>query len=92
MIELIGLQKYYNKGKQNEIHVINDVSLNVPESGMCAIFGPSGCGKTTLLNVIGGLDDYETGIITIDGLSMEKKTDLLRNKYIGFIFQNYYSG
>ncbi|MBR7020587.1 MAG: ABC transporter ATP-binding protein/permease [Lachnospiraceae bacterium] len=89
MIELIGLQKYYNKGKQNEIHVINDVSLNVPESGMCAIFGPSGCGKTTLLNVIGGLDDYETGIITIDGLSMEKQTDLLRNKYIGFIFQNY---
>ena len=89
MIELLGLQKYYNKGKQNEIHVINDVSLNVPESGMCAIFGPSGCGKTTLLNVIGGLDDYESGILTIDGLSMEKQTDLLRNKYIGFIFQNY---
>ncbi|MBO4652594.1 MAG: ABC transporter ATP-binding protein/permease [Lachnospiraceae bacterium] len=89
MIELIGLQKYYNKGRQNEIHVINDVSLHVPESGMCAIFGPSGCGKTTLLNVIGGLDDYESGILTIDGLSMEKQTDLLRNKYIGFIFQNY---
>ena len=90
MIELNGLQKYYNKGKQNEIHVINNVSMSIPETGMCAIFGPSGCGKTTLLNVIGGLDSYESGILTIDGLSMEQKTDLLRNRYIGFIFQNYY--
>ena len=89
MIEIIGLQKYYNKGKQNEIHVINDVTLEAPECGMCAIFGPSGCGKTTLLNVIGGLDNYESGVLRIDGMSMEEKTDLLRNRYIGFIFQNY---
>ena len=89
MIELNGLQKYYNKGRQNEIHVINDVTMSIPETGMCAIFGPSGCGKTTLLNVIGGLDNYESGILTIDGLNMQQKTDLLRNRYIGFIFQNY---
>jgi len=89
MIELNGLQKYYNKDKQNEIHVINDISLNLPESGMCAIFGPSGCGKTTLLNVIGGLDDCESGVISVDGKSLSDHTDIIRNRYIGFIFQNY---
>ena len=56
MIKLNSLHKYFNKGRQNEIHVINDVSLDLPERGMVAIFGKSGCGKTTLLNVIGGLE------------------------------------
>ena len=56
MIEIKGLHKFFNKGRPNEIHVINDVSLTLPEKGMVAIFGKSGCGKTTLLNVIGGLD------------------------------------
>ncbi len=89
MIKLQGLNKYFNKGKQNQIHVINDVSLDLPEKGMVAIFGKSGCGKTTLLNVIGGLDGYENGILTIDGEDLGKNTDVLRNKYVGYIFQNY---
>ncbi len=89
MIKLNSLNKYFNKGKQNEIHVINDVSLELPESGIVAVFGRSGCGKTTLLNVIGGLDSVESGSITIDGESINQNTDALRNKYIGYIFQNY---
>ncbi len=89
MIKLQKLDKYFNKGKQNEIHVINDISLELPESGIVAIFGKSGCGKTTLLNVIGGLDSYGSGSVTLDGESISKNTDTLRNKYIGYIFQNY---
>ena len=89
MIKLQRLHKFFNKGKQNEIHVINDVSLDLPERGMVAIFGKSGCGKTTLLNVIGGLDRFESGSLTIEGESIAEKTDAVRNRCMGYIFQNY---
>ncbi len=89
MIKISGLNKYFNKGKPNEIHVINDVTLELPERGMVAVFGKSGCGKTTLLNVIGGLDGFSSGDVTLDGNSMKGGSDTLRNKYIGYIFQNY---
>ncbi len=89
MIKLQGLNKFFNKGKQNEIHVINNVDLTLPESGMVAIFGKSGCGKTTLLNVIGGLDKFESGTISIQDQDIRKNTDVIRNQYVGYIFQNY---
>jgi ABC-type lipoprotein export system ATPase subunit len=89
MIKLQGLHKYFNKGRQNEIHVINDISLELPEKGMVAIFGKSGCGKTTLLNVIGGLDSFASGSLTIEGQDVRRNTDVIRNRYIGYIFQNY---
>ena len=72
MIKINSLQKYFNRGKGNEIHVLNDITMELPERGMVAIFGRSGCGKTTLLNVIGGLDSYLSGSVEIDG---EKITD-----------------
>ena len=56
---------------------------------MIAIFGKSGCGKTTLLNVIGGLDGYASGSLTIEGRDIRKDTDDIRNAYVGYIFQNY---
>ena len=89
MISIKGLNKFFNKGKQNEIHVINDVTLDLPERGITAIFGKSGCGKTTLLNVIGGLDGFASGSLTIEGQSITKNTDEIRNKYVGYVFQNY---
>ena len=89
MIKLDGLHKFFNKGKSNEIHVINDVSLDFPDHGMVAIFGRSGCGKTTLLNVIGGLDKVQKGSVFVEGQAMSASRDELRNKYIGYIFQNY---
>ncbi len=89
MIKINSLHKFYNKNKSNEIHVINDVSLELPSSGMVAIFGRSGCGKTTLLNAIGGLDKTNSGEILVDGENIAKNTDILRNKHIGYIFQNY---
>ncbi|MBQ4269143.1 MAG: ABC transporter ATP-binding protein, partial [Clostridia bacterium] len=89
MISIRSLQKFFNKGKQNEIHVIDDITLDLPERGVVAIFGRSGCGKTTLLNVIGGLDGFESGALTVDGKDIRKNTDETRNRYIGYIFQNY---
>ena len=89
MIKINSLHKFFNKGRSNEIHVINDVSIDLPQKGIVAIFGKSGCGKTTLLNVIGGLDDFHSGSVTIKGEDVSKDPDLLRNKYIGYIFQNY---
>ncbi|MBO7369249.1 MAG: ABC transporter ATP-binding protein, partial [Clostridia bacterium] len=89
MIKLDRLDKYYNRNGSNEIHVINDVSLELPNNGMVAVFGRSGCGKTTLLNVIGGLDKFSGGTVTIDGNDISLDTDVLRNLYVGYVFQNY---
>lgn len=89
MIVIRHLDKTFNRGKQNAIHVIDDVSLELPASGLVAIFGRSGCGKTTLLNVIGGLDRVQGGQIEIDGERMTLSSDSLRNRSVGYIFQNY---
>ncbi len=89
MIKINSLHKYFNRGRQNEIHVLNDISLDLPERGMVAIFGRSGCGKTTLLNVIGGLDSYLSGSVEIGGDKISTGSDALRNRHIGYIFQNY---
>lgn len=89
MISIKGLNKFFNKGRQNEIHVLNDINLELPDKGLVAIYGKSGCGKTTLLNVIGGLDKFAGGNILIREEPITKNTDDIRNKYIGYIFQNY---
>jgi len=89
MIKLQKVNKFYNKGGANQIRAINNTDLELPERGMVAIFGKSGCGKTTLLNAIGGLDSIDSGVITVFGQNIRENTDLVRNKYIGYIFQNY---
>ncbi len=89
LIRLDHVNKYFYRGKQNEIHVINDVSLDLPTCGMVAVFGMSGCGKTTLLNVIGGLDRFSDGSVTFDGQDIQENPDVLRNRDMGYIFQNY---
>jgi len=93
MIKVNHLEKYFNKGQRNEIHVINDISLDLPSKGLVVLLGPSGSGKTTLLNVLGGLDKVQKGIIEFEEEVIEKYKsstwDHLRNKHIGYIFQNY---
>ena len=69
MIKIEHLNKYYNKGKSNEIHVINDTNLELPNIGLITFLGESGRGKTTLLNVIGGLDKA-TGTIEYDDIKL----------------------
>jgi len=92
MINVNNLNKYYLKGKTNEIHVINDCNLSLPDTGLITILGESGSGKTTLLNVIGGLDKA-TGVIKYNDLEFKnynmRKIDTYRRKNIGYIFQNY---
>lgn len=93
MIKIENVNKYFNRHKKNEIHVINNTSLNFKESGLVALLGPSGCGKTTLLNTIGGLDKINSGAIYINGMRITKrsssKIDKIRNINIGYIFQDY---
>ena len=67
MVRLEHVNKYFNRRKKNEIHVINDTTLQMENKGLVALLGPSGCGKTTLLNVIGGLDKIGSGNIYING-------------------------
>ena len=92
MIKLKGVNKYFNKGKKNQIHVINDTTVNLGTSGLVALLGPSGSGKTTLLNVIGGLDKVNKGDIFVDGQKITgrgaSKVDKIRNLNIGYIFQD----
>ena len=71
MIKVDSLNKYFYKGKSREIHVINDVSIELPDKGLVCFLGPSGCGKTTLLNVLGGLDKA-SGSIYYDNVDYNK--------------------
>ena len=67
MIEISKVNKYFNRHRKNQIHVINNISLNMENTGLVALLGPSGSGKTTLLNAIGGLDKVQKGKIFING-------------------------
>ena len=93
MIELKSVNKYFNRHKKNELHVINNTSLILEDNGLVALLGPSGCGKTTLLNTIGGLDKIKSGKIIINGKKISSKNtykvDKIRNLNIGYIFQDY---
>lgn len=93
MIKLVNVNKYFNRFKSNQIHVINNTNLELPETGLVALLGESGCGKTTLLNAIGGLDKINSGAIYVNGKKMPRGTtyakDKLRTLNIGYIFQNF---
>ena len=94
MLKLEKLNKYFNKGKRNQLHIINNTTLEFNKPGIVALLGASGSGKTTLLNVIGGLDKANKGKIYINGYKITKMTpthkiDKIRNLNIGYIFQDY---
>ena len=90
MIKIENIGKVFNARSRNRNAVLKDVSFELPDRGLVAIFGKSGSGKTTLLNIIGGLDKQDKGKIYIDGENVAGKVDKIRNAKIGFIFQNYY--
>ena len=93
MIKLSNVNKYFNRHRKNEVHVINNTSLDFDNKGLIAFLGNSGSGKTTFLNVIGGLDKFQKGKIYIDGKKINRfnyhKMDKIRNIKIGYIFQDY---
>ncbi len=92
IVECKDINKTYQQGKI-EVHALKGVSLSIDEGGFVALAGPSGSGKTTLLNIIGGLDQSDSGSVSVDGNTFEKMTQsqlaLLRLHKVGFIFQSY---
>lgn len=94
MIKVNNLNKYYNKGKKNEQHVLNNINLEFGNTGLVCILGESGSGKTTLLNIIGGLDDFANGTLQVNDTILksykQKLIEPVRNDNFGYIFQNYY--
>ncbi len=90
MIEIKNLNKYYGRGKNGEIHAVNDITASLPATGIVALFGKSGCGKTTFLNIVGGLDNAQSGSVELCGKRISQSADDARNRDIGYIFQNYY--
>ena len=92
MLELINIKKDYPAGS-GTVHALRGIDLQFRESDFVAILGPSGCGKTTMLNIIGGLDQYTHGDLKINGRSTkgfkDRDWDSYRNHSIGFVFQNY---
>lgn len=92
MIQLINISKNY-KTKSGEVQALKGINLTLPDKGMVFILGKSGCGKTTLLNIIGGLDSITDGEVIVDDVSIKSYKgsdyDEYRNKYIGFVFQEY---
>lgn len=93
MIEIKNIVKTYRPKKGGVVTALNDVSLKFPEKGLVFILGKSGSGKSTLLNVMGGLDNADSGEIIIKGKSSKDFSagdfDSYRNTYLGFIFQEY---
>ena len=92
MLKLTNITKDY-KVADTVVHALKGVSLNFRKSEFVSILGPSGCGKTTLLNIIGGLDKYTSGELSISGVGTkdfkDADWDVYRNHRIGFIFQSY---
>ena len=92
MLQLKEIVKKYKTG-DTEVEALKGVSLTFRNSEFVSILGQSGCGKTTLLNIIGGLDQYTSGDLVINGKSTkqfkDRDWDTYRNHSIGFVFQSY---
>jgi putative ABC transport system ATP-binding protein len=92
MLKISNLHKSYPIG-DSSLHVLKGINLNIEAGEMVAIMGSSGSGKSTLLNIIGMLDEADSGDYILDGLPIknltEKKAAVYRNKFLGFIFQSF---
>ena len=92
MLTLKQITKVYSGGEM-QVQALRGIDLEFGDSEFAAILGPSGCGKTTLLNIIGGLDQYTDGDLIIRGKSTkqfnESDWDTYRNHAVGFVFQSY---
>ncbi len=92
MLELKNIKKDYPAGS-GTVHALKGIDLKFRHNEFVSILGPSGCGKTTMLNIIGGLDNYTEGDLVINGTSTkeykDRDWDTYRNHTIGFVFQSY---
>ncbi|MEZ4827709.1 MAG: ABC transporter ATP-binding protein [Bacteroidia bacterium] len=92
MLTLKDIHKSYQMG-HNSLHVLKGINLEIKEGELVSIMGSSGSGKSTLLNILGILDNYDSGSYTLNGTLIkdlsETKAAVYRNKLIGFIFQSF---
>jgi putative ABC transport system ATP-binding protein len=92
VLSLRKINKYYQVGA-HALHVLRDVDFEVKDGEFVAIMGASGSGKSTLLNVLGILDEYDSGEYVLDGTLIknlsERKAAYYRNRFIGFVFQSF---
>ena len=92
VLKLKNITKDYMAGNET-VKALKGINIEFRENEFVSILGQSGCGKTTLLNIIGGLDQYTSGDLVINGKSTkdytDKDWDTYRNHSIGFVFQNY---
>ncbi|MDD6824738.1 MAG: ABC transporter ATP-binding protein [Oscillospiraceae bacterium] len=93
VIDLKGIIKRFYIGQPNELQILNGIDIKVNEGEFVAIVGESGSGKSTLMNIIGALDRPTEGTYMFNGQDIgklsDKKLSLIRNKEIGFVFQNF---
>ena len=92
MLEANNLSKTYTSGSK-AVHVLKDINFKIEEGDTLSIVGPSGSGKTTLLGLCAGLDKASAGSVILNKVALEPLSEderaSLRNKYVGFIFQNF---
>ena len=92
LVRVEGVEKVFHRGSE-DIHVLADLNLQVPNGEFLALMGPSGSGKTTLLNLIGGLDRPTKGSVVVAGERIDQLSDRTlaawRARHVGFVFQLY---
>ncbi|MCM1209696.1 MAG: ATP-binding cassette domain-containing protein, partial [Ruminococcus sp.] len=91
-IEIKGIKKGFGEG-ESRVEVLKGIDVEIKKGEFTVLLGPSGSGKSTLLNIIGGIDNADSGYISIDGEKTdnmnEKALSLYRRKHLGYIFQMY---
>ena len=91
-IEIKDIRKSYGSG-EGKVEVLKGINIGINKGEFCVLLGPSGSGKSTLLNIIGGIDDADSGYISIDGEKIEnmkeKSLTEYRRRHLGYIFQMY---
>ncbi len=92
ILQVHDLSKVYQTG-EHELHVLSDITFDLPQGQILAVVGPSGSGKTTLLGLCAGLDRASSGTVRLCGEMLERLSEddraVIRNKHVGFIFQDF---
>ena len=91
-LEIQQIKKHFGEG-ESRVEVLKGIDIGIEKGEICVLLGPSGSGKSTLLNIIGGIDDADSGYISISGEKIENMKERAltdyRRRHLGYIFQMY---